>query len=36
MAAEECPGMELTGQSLEIAEKLFYLGVTMGARIGAD
>ena len=33
--AEDCPGIKLNGQSLEIAEKYCYLHNTMGARGGA-
>ena len=33
--AEGFPGIELTGQSLEIEEKFCYLGDTVGVRGGA-
>ena len=32
---EDCPDIELNGQSLEIVERLCYLGDTTGARKGA-
>ena len=28
------PGIELSDQSLEVAERIFYLGDTSGARMG--
>ena len=32
--AEDCPDIELNGQSDEIVEKVYYLGDTIGARAG--